>query len=358
MSTLLHDLRYGLRMLAKNPGFTAVAVITLALGIGANTAIFSVIDAVLLNRMPYPDANRLVMVWEQNPGRGWFRNIVSAANFVDWRMENHVFSRMAAIDGRSYDVSGKGEPMEVEGEQVSADFFPVLAVHAALGRTFTLEEDRPDGAHVVVLSNGLWKERYGGDPALLGRTININRMPYTVIGVMPPDFYFPPWGDRAELWIAGLDLSQPLRTWHDHMSIARMKADVTMAQAQAEMDTIARRLENQYPEQKGWGVQLVNLHEQVVGDTRPALLVLLAAVSMVLLIACANLANLQLARVAAREKEIAVRSARDVRCAKGGIERTAATRFECGAGVHGINLQRAFVVVRREGGNAALAEPI
>jgi predicted permease len=309
MSTMIQDLRYGFRMLAKSPGFTAVALLTLALGIGANTAIFSVIDAVLLNRLPYPDAGRLVVVWEQNPGRGWFHNIVSAANFIDWRRQNHVFTQMAAIDEGTYDVSGKGEPVEVYGEQVSADLFSVLGVHAALGRVFRPEEDQPDGARVVVLSNGLWKERYGGDTALVGRTINISRVPHTVIGVMPPGFYFPPSGDRAELWIAGLDLRRPERTWHSYSSVARLKAGVTMAQAQAEMDTIARRLENQYPEQKGWGVQLVNLHEEVVGKTRPALVVLLAAVSMVLLIACANLANLQLGRVAAREKEIAVRRA-------------------------------------------------
>jgi putative ABC transport system permease protein len=309
MKALVADLRFGIRVLRKSPAFTAVAVLTLALGIGANSAIFSVIDAVLLNRMPYPDANKLVMVWEQNPGRGWFRNVVSAANFLDWKKQNHVFTRLAAIDEASCDLSGSGEPMEVHFEQVSADFFSVLGVHAAVGRTFTPEEDQPNGAHVVVLSNELWKQGYSGDPAQVGRTISINHAPYTVIGVMPPGFYFPPWGDRARLWTAGLDLRQPGRTWHEYTSIARVKPGVSFEQAQAEMDTIGRALEKKYPEQKGWGVQLVDLHEQTVGDTRPALLVLLGAVGMVLLIACANLANLQLARVAAREREIAVRAA-------------------------------------------------
>jgi putative ABC transport system permease protein len=309
MEQLLQDVRFSLRVLAKNPGFTAVAVLTLALGIGANTAIFSVVDAVLLNRLPYPNAGRLTMVWEQNPGRGWFRNVVSAANFVDWRSQNHVFTTMAAIDENTYELSGADEPMEAYGEQVSSDFFSVLGVPAALGRTFSPEEDQPNSPHVVVLSHELWEQRYGGDGAVVGRTISINREPYTVTGVMPSGFYFPPWGGRAQLWIAGLDLTQPGRTWHEFRSIARIKPRIGIGQAQAEMDTIARRLEKQYPEQKGWGVQLVNLHEQTVGDTRPALLVLLAAVGMVLLIACANLANLQLARVAAREKEIAFRAA-------------------------------------------------
>jgi predicted permease len=309
MNTLLGDLRYALRMLRKNPGFAAVALLTLALGIGANTAIFSVIDAVLLSRLPYHDPGRLVMLWEQNPQRGWFHNIVSAANFKDWRSQNDVFTGMAAIDERNFDISGNGQPLEVEGEQVTANYFTVLGVRPALGRTFTPDEDQPDRAAVVVLGDGLWKRRYGGDPALVGHEITINREQFTVIGIMPPGFYFAPYADRAEIWFAGLDLTQPGRTWHEHLAVARLKPGVTLRRAQTEMDAIALRLAKQYPDQSGWGVQLISLHDDLVGNTRPALMILLAAVGVVLLIACANLEALQLARVAAREREIAVRTA-------------------------------------------------
>ena len=311
MTDLIDDLRYALRMLRKNPGFAAVALLTLALGIGANTAIFSVIDAVLLNRLPYHDPSRLVMVWEQNPQRGWFHNIVSAANFKDWRSQNDVFTGMAAIHEWNFDISGNGQPVEVEGEQVTANYFTVLGVRPALGRTFTPDEDQPGRATVVVLSDGLWKRRYGGDPALVGHDITINRQQFTVIGIMPPGFYFTtPFGDRAEVWFAGLDLTTPAdRTWHDFLAIARLKPAVTTEQAQTEMDAIALRLGKHYPEQSGWGVQLIGLHDELVGSTRPALMILLAAVGVVLLIACANLEALQLARVAVREREIAVRSA-------------------------------------------------
>ena len=309
MERFIQDLRYGLRTLTKSSGFTTVAVLTLALGIGANTAIFSVIDGVLLNRLPYPDANRLVIVWEQNPGRGWFHNVVSAANFRDWRSQNRVFTGISAIAERSYDVGGTGEPLEVSGGQVSANLFSVLGVQPALGRAFEPEEDQPGSPRVTVLGNDLWQQRYGGDRTIVGRQIAINHESFTVIGVMPPGFYFPPFGDRARLWIAGLDLSRQERTWHEYVSVARLKPHSTLAQAQAEMDTIASGLAQAHPEQAGWGVRLITLHDQMVGNTRPALLVLLGAVGMVLLIACANLEALQLSRVSGRQSEIAIRSA-------------------------------------------------
>jgi len=312
MRALTQDLKYGLRTLGRNPGFAAVAILTLALGVGANTAIFSVVHAVLFRPLPYREADRLVMVWEQNPERGWYHNIVSAANFLDWRKQNDVFSQMAAIEpGQGFNLSGTGTPEQLWGERVATNLFTLLGVKPLMGRDFLPEEDKPGGPRVVILSYGLWERRYGRDASLVGKQISLNNESYTVVGIMPAGFYFPPfWRDWAgELWVPGLDLSNPERTAHAYIAIGRLKPGVSLERAQAEMDTIARRIVQQSPDDKGWGVGLVSLHEQVVGETRRPLIVLFGAVGFVLLIACANVANLMLARLAAREKEIAIRTA-------------------------------------------------
>ena len=309
LADLWQDLRYGLRMLVKNPGFTIVAVIALALGIGANSAIFSVVNTVLLRPLPYLNPDALVMVWDEQTHLGFPKDTPSPANFLDWREQNTVFEGMAAMTERSFNLTGAGEPERLDGQRVSANLFSLLGVEPQLGRAFTAEEDKP-GSRVVILGHSLWQRRFGGDATIIGRALNLHGEAYTVVGVMPRDFEFPK--PRTQLWvpIAFPAEEAAQRGSHYLEVIARLKPGVKLQQARAEMSTIAARLEKQYPEQNmRIGSVVTPLHEEVVGDIRPALLILLGAVGFVLLIACANVANLLLARAAARQKEISLRLA-------------------------------------------------
>lgn len=311
MSRLFENIRYAFRQLRKSPGFTVVAALTLALGIGANTAIFSVINAVLLKPLPYKDPDRLVMLWEENPHRGWTQNIVSGANFHDWEKQNHVFEDMAAFESPVFNLTGNGTAEQVAGERVSTNLFSVLGVRPLLGRLFLPEEDRREKS-AVILSYGLWQQRFGGDPNVIGKNIFLNGDLYPVVGVLPSSFtddYASSFASHSQLWVSGIEPMLEGREMHEYNALGRLRRGLELAQAQAEMTTIARAIEQQYPDSKGWTVTLVGLHDQVVQYTRPALLALLGAVVLVLLIACANVANLLLVRATKRDKETAIRTA-------------------------------------------------
>ncbi len=306
------DVRYALRMLVKNPAFTAVAVIALALGIGANTAIFSVVNAVLLRPLPFKNPGQLVMVWENAAHLGFPKDTPSPANFLDWQKQAQSFAGMAATAERSFNLTGLGEPERLEGRRVSANLFDLLGVRVLVGRTFVTDDDRP-GTHVVLLSYSLWQRRFGSDPSVIGQALSLNGESYTVVGVMPRLVQLPGYSSRNDqLWvpIAFSQEEASQRGNHFLEVIARLKPGITLKQAQAEMETIAARLAGAYPVYNmRRGAVVVPLHEQVVGDIKPALLVLLGSVGFVLLIACANVANLLLARAAVRQKEIALRLA-------------------------------------------------
>ncbi len=311
MGTLLQDLKYGLRMLARNPGFTAVAVITLALGIGANTAIFSVLNAVLLHPLPYKDPDQLVVIWENNASKGIEHGIVSPLDFLDWRDQSHSFEEISAWRTWFYTLTGRGEAEQVWGVRTSANFFRLLGVRAALGRTFLPGEELAGHEHVVVLSHGIWERRFARDPSLLGQTITVDHKPFTVVGILPPDFNLFGGSRAFDFWMPFVLQRDQLRRGDPSIMVyARVKPGVTLSRAQTEMTSIARQLEQEYPAtNSGLGAQVVTFHETQVGDLRPALLIMLVAVGLVLAIACVNVANLLLARTATRQKEIAIRAA-------------------------------------------------
>ncbi|MBY0506506.1 MAG: ABC transporter permease [Bryobacteraceae bacterium] len=315
LDTLLQDLRFGCRTLVKSPGFTAVAALTLALGIGANTVIFSVAQLLFLAPLPYPEPQRLVNIWTSYIAQPGSKNIISAPNFLDWQAQSTVFQSMAFFDsaGKGYSLAGAKDPERVQGLRVSASLFPTLGVRPLLGRTFTLEEETLGKHRVVVLSHGLWQRRYGGDRQLVGRSIRVDGESFAVIGVMPSGFNFAGFSSQSELWVpVGLDVGDRQRSSNSFGSCARLKPGVTLAQANQEMGLIARRLAQQYPKDvqgAGQTATVTPLSDLGVKNLESTFVALFAVVGFVLLIACVNVANLMLARGAARQKELGIRRA-------------------------------------------------
>ncbi len=304
----MNSLQYACRTLSKSPGFTIVSLITLAIGIGANTAIFSFVDSALLKPLPYPDADRIVRVLEKPPG--FPRNGIASLNFLDWQSQNTVFDHMAAQTGGPLTLTGYGEPVQLRGARVSAHYFDIFSIMPVLGRTFAADEDQRGKERVAVLSHAVWVSQFGADPKMVGRTIRLDGQPYTVVGVLPAGGTF----DRSydQIWTPlAFEPENMTRNFHWFGSFAKLKRGVTLEKARAQMDAIGARIAQDYPDSnKGWGVVVERFSDVIVDeDLRLSLYVLLAAVAMVLLIGCVNLANLMLLRGAARAREVALRSA-------------------------------------------------
>ncbi len=312
---MFDDLRYSLRVLARSPSFTLVAVVGLALGIGANCAIFTAMNAVLLRPLPYKQAEQLVLLWQLNRHNGDREIKASVPDYIDWKEQNSAFQDIAAFNANSglgLNLSGVDHPARISATSVTGNLFSLLGVTPALGRSFLPDEERPGSAPVCILSDGLWKRRFGSDPKIVGKTVTLNSEVWTVVGVMPAGFRFPTSVDPVDLWVPAMvrSTARTKRAHHYLGVIARLKPGLSLDHAQAEFDALARRMELQYPETNaGLGIRLVPLRTQITGNIRPALLVLFGATAFVLLIACTNLANLLLVRATVRQAEMSLRLA-------------------------------------------------
>jgi putative ABC transport system permease protein len=311
MDTFWQCLRLSARTMSRRPGTTFVLILTLALGIGANSAIFSVVDAVLLQPLPYQNPGELLNLYEYNLAKGYNRFSISIHNFTDWRSQNRVFEDMAAYNYRTANLTGGAEPRRIRYASVSVNLFRLLGVAPILGRSFLPDDDRQGNDDVILLSHKFWQEYFGGDPSVIDEIIRLHGRSYTIVGIMPPSFAFP--SPDVELWRPMLrdpELFPGDRSRHFAHAIGRLKPGLSLEQAQIEMNTIADRLALTYPKtNKGWGVAVESLHHSMVSDSRAVLLILWAAVGLVLLIACSNVVNILLAQVTSREREIAIRSA-------------------------------------------------